>query len=302
MAQSTIAFANVYKRYGNAEVVSDVTLHIKPGEVVGFVGPNGAGKTTTIAMLMGFISPTKGAIRLRGSNVTPENAHQFHGLIGYVAGDMSLPGNLTGQQYLAFCGKQNGFDRKRYELLVHQLSPILDKLIKQLSRGNKQKLALLAALMHDPEILILDEPTSGLDPLMQEVFLATITREAKRGVTVLMSSHILSEVSSVCSRIVFMKTGKLVVDKPISDITKQLGKHITISSTNTKPLVKFLPEGTSVISDDGRQLVISIDSQTVKQFMRWIITKSFDDIQIKDRDLDDIFHELYQTEASEVAP
>lgn len=290
---NTLTLANVYKRFGDIEAVSDVTLSIKQGEIVGFVGPNGAGKTTTISMLMGFIRPTKGRVQILGQTITPETAHKVHQSIGYVAGDMVLPSSLTGNQFLSFVAHRNGRDIKRYERLVHQLSPVLDRPLRTLSRGNKQKIALIAALQHKPEILILDEPTSGLDPLMQDVFLRTIKHEAGNGTTVLMSSHILSEVSNICDRIVFMRSGKFIVDQPIDAITRQLGKHVIITSSNVLALKRYLPENIEVVSHTATQLRVALPSEQLKPFLRWLTTKEFQDLTIEERDLDDVFHELY---------
>lgn len=290
---NTLTLANVYKRFGDIEAVSDVTLGVKRGEIVGFVGPNGAGKTTTISMLMGFIRPTMGRVQILGREITPETAHHVHRSIGYVAGDMVLPSGLTGKQYLDFTARQNGRDDKRYDRLVHQISPVLNRPLKTLSRGNKQKIALIAALQHKPEILILDEPTSGLDPLMQDVFLKAITREAGEGTTVLMSSHILSEVSDICSRIVFMRAGKFIVDQPINAITKQLGKHVVVTAANILALKRYLPENTEVISHSATELRVAVMPDQLKPFLRWLMTKEFDDLTIEERDLDDVFHELY---------
>jgi ABC-2 type transport system ATP-binding protein len=290
----TLVLANLSKRFGNIEAVNDVTLAVQPGEIVGFVGPNGAGKTTTISMLMGFLRPTKGTIRILGRDVSPDTAHKTHARIGYVAGDMVLPGGLSGKQFLTFMARQNGRDKKQYDRLVSELNPVLTRPLVTLSRGNKQKVALIAALQHTPRILILDEPTSGLDPLMQDVFHHTIQTEAKRGATVLMSSHILSEVSSICTRIVFMRAGKFILDKPIEAITAQLGKHVTITSRDAPRLQKQLPKNVRLIGSSTTQLRISLEKKELQPFMRWLSTRHFDDITIAERDLDDIFREMYE--------
>lgn len=292
-AVNTLTLANVYKRFGDIEAVSDVTLSIKRGEIVGFVGPNGAGKTTTISMLMGFIRPTRGSIQILGHSITPETAHLVHRSVGYVAGDMVLPSGLTGEQFLDFIAHRNGRDEKRFARLIHQLHPVLDRPLRTLSRGNKQKVALIAALQHKPEVLILDEPTSGLDPLMQDIFLKTIRQEAGEGTTVLMSSHILSEVSSICSRIVFMRAGKFIVDQPIDAITGQLGKHIIITATNASKLMQYLPSNTEVIAHSAKQLRVALPTEELKPFLRWLMTKEFTDLTVEERNLDDVFHELY---------
>ena len=291
--KSTITLANVTKRFGDFEAVSDVTLAIEPGQVVGFVGPNGAGKTTTISMLMGFLAPSKGTVTVLGTKIEPQTSHNVHGSIGYVAGDMVLPGALTGKQFLAFSSAMNGRDDTRFYTLLEKLQPVLHKPLRQLSRGNKQKIALIAALQHAPSVLILDEPTSGLDPLMQDIFLDTVKDESKRGTTVFMSSHILSEVSSVCDRIVFMKAGKFILDKPVNELMRHLGKHIVIKGREAGKLAKFLPEGAHLLNKGANELRLSLPAEKVKTFMRWIVTKEFDDIVIEDRDLDDVFHEMY---------
>ena len=290
---ASIALKNVYKRFGELEAVSDVTVSIYPGEVVGFVGPNGAGKTTTISLLMGFLRATKGKIAVLGHDIEPETAHRVHAKIGYVAGDIVLPETLTGKQYLAFTASQNGRDEAQYDRLLKQLDPVLKKPIKTLSRGNKQKIALVAALQHSPKVLVLDEPTSGLDPLMQDVFLKTIQQEARRGTTVLMSSHILSEVSSICTRIVFMRAGKFIIDKPVTALTEQLGKHVTITAAEPKKLISYLPDTVQLLGHTGSEVRLNVPIKTIKPFMRWLLTKSFDDVVIENRDLDDVFHELY---------
>lgn len=291
----SLKLANVSKHFGSFEAVSDVTLAIKPGEVVGFVGPNGAGKTTTISMIMGFLGTSRGKVDVFGIQITPESAHKAHRDVGYVAGDMVLPSNLTADQYLRFMAHTTGRDSGRYDQLVAQLSPVLGKPLKSLSRGNKQKIALIAALQHRPKLLVLDEPTSGLDPLMQDTFLATIRHEAKQGTTVLMSSHILSEVADVCNRIVFMKNGKFILDQPIASITAQLGKHVIINAKRTEPIAKYLPDYAEVITKTSTQVRLSIPAKELKPFMRWLVNKDFDDLTIEDRDLDDVFHELYMT-------
>lgn len=292
-ATPSITLTNVYKRYGELEAVSDVTMAIYPGEVVGFVGPNGAGKTTTISLLMGFLRATKGAISVLGQPIQPETAHEVHAKIGYVAGDIVLPDTLTGKQYLTYTAAQNGRDDAQYDRLLKQLDPVLNKPIKMLSRGNKQKVALVAALQHDPKVLILDEPTSGLDPLMQDVFLKTIQLEARRGTTVLMSSHILSEVSSICTRIIFMRAGKFIIDKPVTALTEQLGKHVVVTTAESKKLINYLPGSVQLLGHTASEVRLNVPIESMKPFMRWLLTKPFDDIVIENRDLDDVFHELY---------
>lgn len=294
---NSIHVANLTKRYGETTAVRDVSFTIKKGEVVGFVGPNGAGKTTTIALLLGFIRATKGTIKLGSHEITPESAHRSHKQIGYIAGDMALFDGLSGAQYLSFMAHRFGIDREVRKRLEGRLNPQLDKKLRQLSRGNKQKISLIAALQHDPDLIIMDEPTSGLDPLMQETFLDIIREEASRGATVFMSSHILSEVAQVCTRVMFMKKGRIVSDQSIKDIENSAGKllHIKASGVQIKTLVASLPKEAAIVTQSSSELVIRYDGD-IHIAIRWLSTKKFEDLQIVDRQLDDLFIDLYREE------
>lgn len=201
-----IELGQTAKRYGKFTAVDDVSIRIEKGEVVGFVGANGAGKTTTINMMLGFTSPSQGKVKLFGETVLPRTAHRQHQRIGYASSDMQLPLRLTGRQYLEFIRHRSGKDiAKRLEQLQARFKPELDKKISTLSRGNKQKIALIGAFVTEPKLVILDEPTSGLDPVMQGQFLQLVRDEQLRGTTIFMSSHYLGEVVEVCSRVILMR-------------------------------------------------------------------------------------------------
>jgi len=296
-----IQFSSVSKHFGETEAVRNISFHIKPGEVVGFVGPNGAGKTTTISMMLGFIHPTHGEIKLFGTHVTrPENAHASHSKIGYAAGDMALFDNLTGKQYLDFMAHRNGREDDVRARLDKRLGPQLDKRLKHLSRGNKQKIALIAALQHDPELIIMDEPTSGLDPLMQESFLNIVREEAARGATVFMSSHILSEVAHVCDRVLFMKKGRIVTDETTKEIEKNAGKliHLYGNEVELKILKTTAPDTASFLSQQNGTLSLRYDGD-IHAALRWLANKRFRDVDIENRQLDDIFKTMYADESEE---
>lgn len=294
---SVIHFANVTKTYGEITAVQDISVRISEGEIVGFVGPNGAGKTTALSLLMGFLRATKGEITLFGNNViTPETAHKTHASIGYVEGDMVLPTNLTGKQYLDYLAKRHTVDADTRTRLINRLNPQLSPKLKNLSRGNRQKIALIAALQHRPKLLILDEPTSGLDPLMQEVFLSIVAEEAKLGTTVLMSSHILSEIATVCNRILFMKHGMIVQDQTTEEIKAEAGKIITISANKSvlSELKRTLPKSCRMLNDNTKLLKVHY-SGDIRIILRWIGAKDIEDVTIEDRELDDIFKNLYRS-------
>ncbi len=284
---------NLTKKFGKFVAVESLNLSVGKGEVVGFVGPNGAGKTTTISLLMGFLRPSDGKIFLQNSVVRPETAHKTHRSVGYAAGDMELFDNLTAEQYLLFLKHRFGGASRQTELIKH-LKPKMGQKLKHLSRGNKQKIALIGAFQHNPGVAILDEPTSGLDPLMQEVFLNLIRKEQTQGTTIFMSSHILSEVALVCSRVLFMKNGKIIADKNVRELEKTSGKIIVVTADKKTiaNMSKFLLDGTQLLSKNSNQLTLRFNGD-IKQLLRWLNTRPVTDISVNDQNLDDIFHGMY---------
>ena len=196
--------------YGNGKGIFDVSFSVGEGEVFGFLGPNGAGKTTTIRHLMGFIRPKKGCCRIDGKDCWKARAEiQQH--LGYIPGEINFFDDMSGREFLCFMARyrQIPAENRQKELLERfELNP--KGKIKKMSKGMKQKLGIVAALMHDPQILILDEPTSGLDPLMQNLFIQLIAEEKARGKTILLSSHMFEEVERTCDRIGIIRQGRMV--------------------------------------------------------------------------------------------
>jgi len=294
-----IELSAVTKRFGRFNAVSDVTLGVSRGEVVGFVGANGAGKTTTISMLLGFLNASSGDVRLFGQMVRPANAHVSHRRIGYAAGDMELPGQLTGAQYLRLLRAAGSVEQERYDELIKRFSPQLGKKIQTLSRGNKQKIALVAAFLTDPEVIILDEPTSGLDPVMQETFLEMIRDCKRRGKTVFMSSHYLQEVMQVCDRVVLMSQGRIVEDVQTSQLLAMGGKQVSVTTgyRPTKP-PKGAQEVFSEFADDVLHLSFVFKGDP-GELQRWVAAiKQLRDIEISEYNLEEAFKSLYQPEAT----
>lgn len=196
--------------YGNGKGIFDVSFNVGEGEVFGFLGPNGAGKTTTIRHLMGFIRPKEGFCRIDGKDCWKARAEiQQH--LGYIPGEINFFDDMSGREFLRFMARyrQIPAENRQKELLERfELNP--KGKIKKMSKGMKQKLGIVAALMHDPQILILDEPTSGLDPLMQNLFIQLIAEEKARGKTILLSSHMFEEVERTCDRIGIIRQGRMV--------------------------------------------------------------------------------------------
>ncbi len=295
---TVIRVSSLTKTFGDLNAIDDISFKVTAGEIVGFVGPNGAGKSTTIGTIMGFLHPTHGKIHLFGEPVDTDSAYKNHQYIGYVAGDMALLDNLSGEQYLDHMAALVGSLAPHRKRLIEQLDPVLNKRLKTLSRGNKQKIALIAALQHEPKLLILDEPTTGLDPLMQETFLKILSREAKKGMTVFMSSHILSEVATVCERVIFMKSGKIILDEQTKKIEQQAGKEITISADKKiiATLLRQKPSGVGNPEKVTEKSMVFLHKGDISTVLKWLSPYKLDDVTIRDRDFDNIFHSMYEQE------
>lgn len=297
-----IAVRGFSKYYDGTPAVNAVSFDITAGEIVGFVGLNGAGKSTTINAILGFLRTTKGEIELFGQSVTPETAHKTHARIGFASGDMNLFDNLSGNQYFDFVLHRAGVrDRSRLDELCARFKPQADKKIGDLSRGNKQKIALIAAFMTRPQLVILDEPSSGLDPLMQQVFIELVREEAARGTTIFMSSHYLNEVTDVCSRILLIKQGVLVKDLQTEQLINRGGKLIRVVSKGTLEL----PPKADVLHERAHgksREVAFVFHGTVPKLQAWLAHQSgVLDFEVKDHDEEAAFEDLYKLEVSDDA-
>jgi ABC-2 type transport system ATP-binding protein len=212
------------KRFGDVLALDHLDLTVQRGEVFGFLGPNGAGKTTTIRLLLHLLHPTSGRAWIMGIPV--ENVAQAHRHIGYVAGDVALWPQLTGIEVLHLLGNLSGGVNDAYrDELLQRLCLDPTRRIRTLSKGNRQKVALVAALMHQPDVLMLDEPTAGLDPLMEAEFQQIVREAAVRGQTIFLSSHILDEVEDICTRVAILRTGRLV---EVATLDKLRHKDVTV--------------------------------------------------------------------------
>jgi ABC-2 type transport system ATP-binding protein len=209
------------KRYGRHRGIEDVSFEVGAGEVFGFLGPNGAGKTTTIRTLLDLIHPTSGSARIFGLDSRRDSV-AIRARLGNLPGDFGFGREATGREALRLLSRVRGADgSKSAEALAERFRADLDRPLGQLSRGNRQKVGLILATFHRPELLILDEPTGGLDPLMQEEFLALVAEERERGAAVFLSSHELDEVQRVCDRVGIVRGGRLIAVERIADL---LGK------------------------------------------------------------------------------
>jgi ABC-2 type transport system ATP-binding protein len=213
------------KWYGRTRGIEEVTFSIERGEIFGYLGPNGSGKTTTIRCLMGLLRPSGGQVRVLGERVVPGRGTQ-HARIGYLPGDFRIWGRAKARRALGLLAALGGDGRSaaRRRELAQRFELNLDRPVGDLSKGNRQKVALISAFQHRPDVLVLDEPTAGLDPLMRQAALDLIREAAQGGAAVLLSSHDLSEVSAVCSRAAILREGRLVEMAPMAQIVQQ-GEH-----------------------------------------------------------------------------
>jgi ABC-2 type transport system ATP-binding protein len=212
------------KRFGDVLALDDLDLTVEQGEVFGFLGPNGAGKSTTIRLLLHLIRPTSGSAQIMGIPV--QDVARAHRHVGYVSGDVALWPQLTVAEVLHLLGNLSGGVQPAYRAeLLERLDLDPDLRVRTLSKGNRQKVALIAALMHQPDLLLLDEPTAGLDPLKEAEFQQIVREAAQRGQTVFLSSHILDEVEDVCSRVAILRSGRLVEVSTLDDLRE---KGVTI--------------------------------------------------------------------------
>jgi len=216
------------KSYGAARGIVDLDLSVPAATVFGFLGPNGAGKTTTIRVLLDFLRPTRGTARVLGLD-SRRDAVAIKRRIGYVPGDPSLYERLTGAQLLDWLGRLRGnVDARWKDQLTERFQVVLDRPIRTLSKGNRQKVALVQALMHRPQLLVLDEPTAGLDPLLQHEFAAIVREVTAEGATVFLSSHLLDEVQHLCQRVAIVRDGRLVTVEDVATLRERAVREVTI--------------------------------------------------------------------------
>lgn len=289
-----IEISNLTKHYGETVAVNEVEFSVPGGEIFGYLGPNGAGKTTTIRMIMNFLKPTSGEIRVFGMDPSKEYP-QIHKRIGYMNSDMKLYEHLTGNEMLLFLSNlREGVYKDNVERLSQKLDIDLSLQIRNLSRGNKQKIALIQAFMHRPELIILDEPSTGLDPLMQQQFNEIVKQARSDGSTVFLSSHILPEVEALCDRVAIIKDGFLITEERVDVLKKNSVQKFEITfSVNPPENIFQQVQGISNISIDDRvvtcSLVGAIDP-LIKEAANFDVEafKSFE------TDLEDIFLSYYK--------
>ncbi len=298
----TIEVSHLTKDYGFGRGVFDVSLHVDTGEVFGFLGPNGAGKSTTIRHLMGFSRPGSGETKILGKD-TFDRYFEILQHVGYIPGEIALPAGLNGWEFIRMMQnlqKIHNEERLREMLDLFELEDkVLSGETKRMSLGVKRKLAVVSAFMSDPDVLILDEPTSGLDPVMQETFIDLIHREKERGKTILLSSHIFSEIDSTCDRIAIIRDGKIVSEFVANDLKHASRKYYNITFGSEAAKDAFLLLGKSIPSlsltkSDGADAELSVEDADLNTLIALLADADVRSFSNKRETLEDYFMKFYR--------
>ena len=257
---SVIEIKHLTRDYGHGKGVFDISFDVNRGEVFGFLGPNGAGKTTTIRHLVGFIKNQSGTCTINGHDCWKESA-SINKHLGYMPGEMAFFDDMTGHEFLGFMAKYRGHvDMRRQQELIELFELNPQGKIKKMSKGMKQKLGIVSAFMHNPDILILDEPTSGLDPLMQKHFIELIAKEKEKGKTILLSSHIFEEVERTCDRVGIIRQGKMVTVDSIEILRKRHMHQYTVTLSSNQEAEAFARDFDGIVVGGNKVHVTSTSS------------------------------------------
>jgi len=286
------------KHYGRIRALDDVSLEVREGEVFGFLGPNGAGKSTLIRLLLGYLHPTAGGASVLGLDVVRDSV-AIRSRTGYLPGGIALDDGLTGERHLDDLAALSGRPPVRRASLCERLEltdRVLHRPIRDYSRGMRQKIGIVQALQHDPELAILDEPSEGLDPLMQRAFYGILDELRAAGRTVFFSSHVLSEVERVCDRVAIVRAGRLVALDDVHALVGRKRRHVTLLFEGPVPALDGVAGLADVVLADGR-VDASLEGDP-RPFLAAIADVAVLDLVIETARLEDAFLELYQGEAA----
>ncbi len=281
------------KRYGASRGIEDVSLTVERGEVFGFLGPNGAGKTTTIRTLLGLLHPTSGSARILGRD-SRRDSRAIRARIGNLPGDFSFEERMTGRDVLElFAALRGRDDLGLAPALALRFNADLSRPLRELSRGNRQKIGLIQALFHEPELLVLDEPTSGLDPLMQEEFEAVVREHRDAGGTVFLSSHDLAEVERVCDRVGIVRDGRLIAVEKVAAMRERAYRHVMVRFAGELPrsLLSGVP-GVELPERDETTLRFRIRGE-IDPVIKALATHRVEDLEITRPTLEELFLAYY---------
>lgn len=296
---NVIELKGIDKNFGHVEALKSVDLTVKQGEVFGFIGPNGAGKSTTIKVLLGILKATSGTATVFGMDAWKEIV-ESHKRIAYVPGDVNLWPNLTGGEVIdLFMSLQGNPNAEKQEELIHRFDLDPTKKCSSYSKGNRQKVALIAAFSSNADLFVLDEPTSGLDPLMERVFQECVEEVKSQGKTVLLSSHILSEVERLCDRITIIRKGKIIETGTLSEL-----RHLTrtLLSVTTKMPVEGLSEQRGIydLSGTATEFKFQVDSEKMGDIIKFLAPYEVVKLESTPPTLEDLFMQHYEDQAGKL--
>jgi ABC-2 type transport system ATP-binding protein len=295
MADLAVRTTGLTKRYGHTVGLDALTLDVPTGVVFGYLGPNGSGKTTTIRLLMGLLRPTRGRAEILGMDVTADRG-RVHARAGYLPGEFVAFPDLTGRQYLRHLASLRGGVSWPYtDALAERFELDLGRRIGELSHGNRQKIGLVQAFMHEPDVLVLDEPTSGLDPLMQREFRALIGEQQAAGRTVFLSSHLLDEVEAVADIVAILRDGRLLVVEAVDELKAKARRSVRLTFDGDPPTAAL--RGIEAVRDlhvEGRSVSLTVEG-TMAELFRVAAPYGIDAVVTHEAGLEEIFLDYYSS-------
>jgi ABC-2 type transport system ATP-binding protein len=301
MTEPVVKVESLTRRFGANRGIEQVSFGIRPGEVFGFLGPNGAGKSTTIRLLLGLYRPSSGRIQVFGLDPSSDSV-AIHRRVGYLPGELALFPRLTGRQHLDRFARARGLSDHSYrDELVERFTAELDRPLRALSKGNRQKIGLVLAFMHRPDLLVLDEPTSGLDPLLQNEFISLVRETVSDGRTVFLSSHELDEVQRVVDRLSIIKQGRIIVTDTVEGLRKAAPRTIEFRFAATVASDAFAGlDGVRVLHCADGRVTLSVTG-SVGPLLRTAAILDPVDLTARPTDLEELFLSYYRDEAKELS-
>jgi ABC-2 type transport system ATP-binding protein len=293
---AVIELTGLTKRYGATVGIQGLDLRVEAGEVFGFLGPNGAGKTTTIRCLVGLLSPTAGTARVLGLDPIADHA-QLTSRLGYLPGELRLYPELTGAQHLELLGALQGRPTPRRQELCERLELTgrdLVRPVREYSHGMRQKVGLVQALQHDPEVVVLDEPTEGLDPLVQETFFALVAEASQAGRTVFLSSHVLSEVQRACGRVAIVRASRLVTVEAVAALREARARRVRVGFPDGYDHALVPVEAHWSPTWSGSDLRLLVPADELVATLRGLLELPVTDLAVEEAGLDEAFLAFYR--------
>lgn len=290
---SVIKVDNISKDYGSKRGVFNLSFEVNRGEIFGMLGPNGAGKTTTIRQLMGFIKSDKGSAKILDMDCFV-NRENIQLKLGYLPGEIAFMDEMKGSDFIRFIAEMKSIkNKKRIKELIGLFELDANRKIKNMSKGTKQKIAIVCAFMNEPEVVILDEPTSGLDPLMQKKFIELILEEKKKGTTIFMSSHIFEEVEKTCDRTAILKDGKLIAIENMEELKSKKNKNFEVVFRTNKDAENFKNKISFKSELNNNIVKLSIINNEINNFIKELSNYDILDINSSTQTLEELFLHFY---------